>query len=148
MKIFLQVILLTGSIALVAAVWGTDDPHSKTSIAFSQSRWQELLTLAKAENKVIFVDIYATWCGPCKLLKKTTFMNDEVGDFFNSHFINAAFDGEKPEGRLLVQQYGVHSYPTMLFINPDGTIRETAIGYHTSSQLLKRATQVLKIDYP
>lgn len=146
MKTFLQVVLLTGSLMLVVAVWGNDDPKSKTSIAFSESKWADVLSKAKEENKVIFIDIYATWCGPCKLLKKTTFMDKEVGNFFNGHFINAAFDGEQPEGRLLVQRYGVHSYPTMLFVNPDGTIREIVVGYHTSGQLLKKANKVLKIN--
>lgn len=146
MKTFLQVVLLTGSLMLVVAVLGNDDPKSKTSIAFSESKWAELLSKAKEENKMIFIDIYATWCGPCKLLKKTTFMDKEVGEFFNGHFINAAYDGEQSEGRLLVQRYGVRSYPTMLFINPDGTIRETAVGYHSSGQLLEKANQVLKIN--
>lgn len=35
-------------------------------IQFADLTWQDALKKAKKENKIIFVDIYATWCGPCK----------------------------------------------------------------------------------
>lgn len=139
MKQYLFFILMSGALMLAAFVWNADDPKAKTSIHFTDARWNDLLAKAKTENKIIFVDIYATWCGPCKLLKKTTFTDKEVGEYFNANFINAAFDGEKDEGRKLVEQYSLHSYPTMLFMNPDGSVRKAAIGYHTANQLLKVA---------
>ena len=144
MKQFILFVLFAGSLMLVAFAWNVDDPNLKTSIQFSDARWEEVLAKAKSENKIIFVDIYATWCGPYKLLKKTTFTDKEVGEFFNANFINAAFDGEKEEGRKLVEQFGLRSYPTMLFINPDGSIRKAAIGYHSANQLLKTARSVVK----
>ena len=144
MKSFLLFILFAGLLALAAAAWNKDDSDLETSIQFTDAKWADLQKKAKDENKVIFVDIYATWCGPCKLLKRTTFKDKEVGDFFNANFINAAFDGEKGEGRKLMELYLVHSYPTMLFINPDGSIRKAAIGYHTANQLLRTAKGVVK----
>lgn len=143
MKQFILFILFGGSLMLAAFVWNVDDPKAETSIQFTDARWNDLLAKAKEENKVIFVDIYATWCGPCKLLKRTTFTDKEVGEYFNANFINAAYDGEKEEGRKLVELYGLRSYPTMLFINPDGSIRKAAIGYHNASQLLKTAKSVV-----
>ncbi len=143
MKSFLLFILFAGALVLAAA-WNKDDSDLKTSIQFTDAKWTDLQKKAKDENKIIFVDIYATWCGPCKLLKRTTFTDKEVGDFFNANFINAAFDGEKVEGRKLMELYLVRSYPTMLFINPDGSIRKAAIGYHTANQLLRTAKGVVK----
>ena len=98
MKQFILFSLLTGSLMLAAFIWNEDDPNAETSIQFTDARLDDLLAKAKKENKVIFVDIYATWCGPCKLLKKTTFTDKEVGEYFNTNFINAAYDGEKEEG--------------------------------------------------
>ncbi len=143
MKQFILFSLFAGGLMLMAFVWNFDDSKAETSIQFTDARWDDLLAKAKTENKIIFVDIYATWCGPCKLLKKTTFTDKEVGEYFNANFINATFDGEKEEGRKLVEQYGLHSYPTMLFINPDGSIRKAAIGYHSANQLLKTAKTVV-----
>lgn len=143
MKQFILFVLFAGTLMLVAFVWNVDDPKAETSIQFTDARWDDLLAKAKIENKVIFVDIYATWCGPCKLLKKTTFTDKEVGEFFNANFINAAYDGEKGEGAKLKERYAIHSYPTMLFINPDGSIRKEAVGYHSASQLLRAAKRVV-----
>ena len=42
--------------------------------------WEQVLTKAKTENKFIFVDCYATWCGPCKVMDKDVYPNDTVGD--------------------------------------------------------------------
>ncbi len=53
--------------------------------------WQALLKLAKAENKYIFVDCYATWCGPCRFMAEHIFPQKEVGEYFNAHFINVRY---------------------------------------------------------
>ena len=87
MKSFLLFILFAGALVLVAAAWNKDDADLETSIQFTNAKWADLQKKAKDENKIIFVDIYATWCGPCKLLKRTTFTDKEVGDFFNANFI-------------------------------------------------------------
>ena len=74
---------------------------STEGIHFQKSNWQQALDLAKKENKLVFLDIYATWCGPCKQLKKYTFSDKAAGDFFNANFVNMALDGEQEEGATL-----------------------------------------------
>lgn len=142
MKNILLMILFLGSMILITAGW-TADPKNDTSIQFMKGNWQEISKKAREENKLIFIDVYATWCGPCKMLKKTTFTDKEVGEFFNSNFINVAFDGETDEGQLIMQRYGIRSYPTMLFVSADGTIKEAVVGYHTANQLLRAGKKVL-----
>ena len=83
-------------------------------IQFHRGNWNEALQLAKKDNKLIFLDIYATWCGPCKKLKANTFSNKEVGRFFNKNFINVALDGEQGDGATLASQYNLTSYPSLL----------------------------------
>ena len=56
---------------------------TKEGIQFHKGTWAEALALAKKDNKFIFLDVYASWCGPCKQLKKRTFSNDKVGTYFN-----------------------------------------------------------------
>jgi thiol:disulfide interchange protein len=136
--------LFAGSMMITAAAWNADDPDMETSIQFTDAAWKYILKKAKEENKVVFVDIYASWCGPCKLLKRTTFNDEEVGAFFNSNFINATYNGEKGEGKELARLYQVRAYPTMLFINPDGSVKKVAVGYHNSNQLLRAAKGALQ----
>src|ERR1700689_3074336 len=49
--------------------------------------WKQILKQARAESKYIFVDCYATWCGPCKEMDRKVYTDEKVGDFFNEHFV-------------------------------------------------------------
>lgn len=106
-------------------------------IQFHKGSFKEALAKAKSENKLVFLDIYATWCGPCKKLKSTTFSNKEVGDLFNNEFINIALDGEQEEGAALAQLYKIKGYPTLLFLNANGEIVKGASGYHSANELIE-----------
>lgn len=98
--------------------------------------WAEILAQAKSEDKLIFMDAYTTWCGPCKKMSKEIFPLKEVGDFYNAHFVNVKMDMEKGEGPGLAQAYSVRAYPTLLFINGDGEAVHRMAGYMDASQFL------------
>ncbi|MFI5451411.1 thioredoxin family protein [Pedobacter sp. UC225_61] len=91
--------------------------------------WNTVLEKAKKENKVIFLDAYATWCGPCKMMDSETYKDQAVADYYNANFINVKYDMEKGEGLLLAQRFSVESYPNLLFINPDGTVLHRGTGF-------------------
>ncbi|MBU1761725.1 MAG: DUF255 domain-containing protein, partial [Bacteroidetes bacterium] len=72
--------------------------QSNVGIKFSQlTTWNDVLKQAEKENKYIFLDIYTTWCAPCKVMSKEIFPQQNVGRFFNQNFINVAlqFDTTK-----------------------------------------------------
>lgn len=98
-------------------------------IKFEDSNWTSMLAKAKQENKLIFVDAYAVWCGPCKLMVKNIFPLKSVGDIYNAQFINAKIDMEKGEGIDLAKKYNVRAFPTYLFINGDGEEVHRTLGY-------------------
>lgn len=87
-------------------------------IRFTQGTWDELLQKAKAENKLIFVDFYTQWCGPCYNMATTVFTLPQVGSFYNKHFVCAKIDAEVGEGIALAKKFKVRSYPTYVFIDP------------------------------
>lgn len=111
--------------------------NSNQGIQFADLTWQDALKKAKKENKILFVDVYATWCGPCKLLQKNTFPDKNLGDYFNQNFINLTYDGELGDGKLLFSQFKLRGYPTLLFIRPDGSIIAQYVGYHNAKELLE-----------
>jgi thiol:disulfide interchange protein len=105
---------------------------TESGIRFFEGTWQEALAQAKKENKLIFLDAYASWCGPCKIMAKRTFPNEDVGAFFNKNFINYKMDMEKhPEGPRLSRELYLTSYPTLYFL------RSTEKPIHRTSGLLK-----------
>ena len=105
-------------------------------IQFKKSEWTKVLELSKSSGKPIFLDIYATWCGPCKRLKSKTFNNREVGDFYNENFINLAFDGENGEGKMLAEKYQVKGYPTLLFLNEKGEVISRSMGFVSPKEFI------------
>jgi thiol-disulfide isomerase/thioredoxin len=104
--------------------------QNNSGIQFQNLSWSQLLAKAKTENKLIFVDAFTTWCGPCKQMSAEVFPAKSVGIFFNANFINAKIDMEKGEGLTIAEKYQVEAYPTYLFVNGDGKIVHKAIGYY------------------
>ncbi|WP_299175876.1 thioredoxin fold domain-containing protein [uncultured Chryseobacterium sp.] len=108
-------------------------------IKFEDSNFATLVAKAKKENKLIFIDAYASWCGPCKLMVKNIFPLKSVGDYYNSHFINAKIDMEKGEGIALAKKYSVSAFPTYLFINGDGEVVHRTLGYVEENDFIQFA---------
>jgi thiol-disulfide isomerase/thioredoxin len=120
-----------------------DTATVEVGISFKHEVWTEILKLAKAENKLIFVDCYTTWCGPCKKLAKTVFVDQKVGQLMNSKFINVKMDMEKEEGVDLGKKYDVKAYPTLLFINPNGDVEHRIVGGIPAEDFIKAANDAL-----
>lgn len=112
-------------------------------IAFEHDTWANLLAKAKTEKKLIFVDAYTTWCGPCKALSRDVFPQEKVGAYFNANFINTKIDMEKGEGVDLALTYNVELYPTLLFIDGSGRVIHRAVGYHSADDLLVVANSAI-----
>ncbi len=115
--------LLVFLFAFQAGLWAQD-----TGIEFIHESWQTALEEAKKQDKIIFVDAYTTWCGPCKWMAKNTFTDEEVAKFYNEHFVNLKLDMEKGEGLEFAKKYGVRAYPTLLFIDKEGELVHIGLG--------------------
>ncbi|MEY4541807.1 MAG: hypothetical protein RLZZ306_3564 [Bacteroidota bacterium] len=129
-------------ICLTVSVLAINQTFSQ-GIVFRQDDWQNVVTQAKAQKKLIFVDIYTTWCGPCKEMDKKTFTNPSVGDKFNARFINYKVDAEKGFGINLAKRYNVTSYPTCLFVDANENLVFMQPGLLTAPDLIKEADMVL-----
>jgi len=97
-------------------------------INFETCKWNEIKSKATRENKLIFIDAYTSWCGPCKTMVKDVFTNTEVAQFYNANFINAKIDMEKGEGLRLAKTYSVGCYPSFLFIDGSGALVHRSAG--------------------
>lgn len=97
-------------------------------IKFFKGTWQEALEEAKKQDKVIFVDAYAVWCGPCKRMSKNVFPNTEVGKYYNKNFINLKLDMEKGEGLVFRKKYPVSAFPTLFYIDANGKVVQKVKG--------------------
>lgn len=116
------------------------------TINFNHGTFSEILAQAKKENKLIFIDCYTVWCGPCKWMAKNTFTNDTVADFYNSNFINAKIDMEKDEGIEIAKTYGINAYPTLLYINGDGVQVHRICGAAPAKEFVEMGKDALSPD--
>lgn len=96
-------------------------------IKFTKGTWNEILLKAKQEKKLIFVDFYADWCGPCKWMSKEVFTEASVGDFFNENFINVQIDAES-EFLDLVERSTIDAYPTLIFFDANDNEINRSVG--------------------
>jgi thioredoxin-related protein len=98
-------------------------------IVFELGNLESVLQKAAKENKLIFIDAYTTWCGPCKKMSKEVFTTDTVANYFNRTFVNYKFDMEKGEGIEFAKKYNVNCYPNLLVIDSKGNIVHRGAGY-------------------
>lgn len=107
---------------LVLVLSSYSHADSSSGIDFFKGTFEEALELAEQEEKLVFVDVYTTWCGPCKVMSETVFPDQEVGEYFNSRFISYKLDAEDEsiDGPRISNAYDVGAYPTLLFLKPDG----------------------------
>lgn len=117
-----NIILLLAIIFLASLV-------SSQEIKFENSNWKEIKAKAKKQNKLIFLDAFTSWCGPCKAMAKNTFTDSSVAAFYNAEFINAKIDMEKGEGPQIAKEYNVNCYPNLLFIDGDGKLVHRSASY-------------------
>ena len=112
-------------------------------IEFFHGTWEEALVKAEAEGKLIFVDAYTTWCGPCKRMSANVFPVAEVGDVFNANFINVKLDMEKAESTSFRKVHPVRAYPTLLWINGKDEAVHTSVGGKTVDKLIAVANEAI-----
>src|SRR5919202_1882130 len=111
----LRLSLVALSALLSTTVWAQ-------GITFFEGKWEAVLAQSRAENKLVYVDVYTTWCGPCRMMAQQIFPNRKAGKVFNGYFVNYKIDAEKGEGIKIASTYGIRGYPTGLFVNPDGQL--------------------------
>jgi len=129
-------IMIQKHILLTCSIFLTCSYLSAQGIQFVPGSWQQVLAQARAEHKLIFMDAYTTWCGPCKMMAAKTFTDSAVAAYYNAQFVNVKMDMEAGEGPMLAQRYEVQYFPSLLFFNADGTVAHKAVGYHQPAEFI------------
>lgn len=114
------IIIIACSISLISL--------GQQSINFFKGSFEEAMKEAAKQNKLLFVDAYADWCGPCKLLSERIFPLPEVREYFNEKFISYQLDTDAPANKDIVTKLKIEQLPTLLFINTKGEVISSNVG--------------------
>jgi thioredoxin-related protein len=110
---------------------------SSLSAASPEVKWESSLeaamTRARAEHKVIFVDLWTGWCGWCIKLQKETFPSEEakaaLGRVVAVSIKTQEADGKPTRFASLEKTYKVDGYPTLLILDEKGREISRQPGY-------------------
>ncbi|MDG2423236.1 MAG: thioredoxin domain-containing protein [Phycisphaerales bacterium] len=108
---------------------------------FLDLTYPEAIKKAGEEKKQVFIDFYTTWCGPCKMLDRTTWKDKAVQAWLLENTIPLKIDAEKQKD--LARKLKIRGYPTMVFIHPDGAMGGRLVGYRDAKKFLSEAKDAL-----
>lgn len=131
-------------VLLIVNVWAACSMVFAQGVKFEEGTWEEILSKAQAQNKEIFVDVYTTWCGPCKHVATKVFPLEKMGEVYNERFINFQVDAESPAGKKLAKKWGVKAFPTFLYMTPEGELIHYLVGAKSVDEFLQEV-QMLKV---
>lgn len=135
-----------------------------TSMGFAQEKgikfehwqsWEQVKAKAKAENRYIFMDVFATWCGPCKVMEKEVYPSEKLGTFMNDKFISMKVQANQSkedteeikaryqDSKQILENYHIIGYPSFLFFSPDGKLVNKGIGYKDADILIELSKEAL-----
>ncbi|MEM1214824.1 MAG: thioredoxin domain-containing protein [Bacteroidota bacterium] len=112
-------------------------------IDFFHGEWSAALEQAKAQDKLIFVDAYAEWCGPCKRMAANVFPQEAVGAYYNRNFISLKIDMEAPENNEFRGKYPVAAFPTLFYIDAAGEVVSKVTGALDADKLIAAGKSAL-----
>ncbi len=112
-------------------------------INFIEDDWQKALELSKKNKRKIFVDAYATWCGPCKRMASYTFLDSAVSKYYNENFICLKMNMQSPQGIEFNKLYPVEAFPTLFFLNEKGEVLKKAMGFKDINDFLFLGKEII-----
>lgn len=112
-----------------------DGAHEPPPV-FSTLEFDKALAQTKGTDKVLIAKFTAEWCGPCKMMDRTTWRDDKVVKWVKDNGLAVQVDVDKQ--RKVASAYAVRAMPTMILFK-NGEPVDRAVGYRDATALLRWA---------
>ena len=120
-------------------------------VAQSEVKWETNLEAAqkraKAEHKLIFMDVYTEWCGWCTKLQKDTFPKPEaqaaLAKVVPLSLLTQLRDGKPTDNKFIEAKFKVTGYPTLIILDAHGKVVARQDGFLEPGPLAAWIDQVV-----
>ncbi|MDE6446554.1 MAG: thioredoxin family protein [Alistipes sp.] len=126
-------------LAMVLAAAGAE-----AQVKFETKSTDAVREMAIKEGKLVFIDLYASWCPPCRMMERQVFSRKDVGQFMAERFVAAKYDTDQKTGRELMDRYGNGAIPLYLIFNTDGELLGRIQGATPADELMEGIRKILK----
>lgn len=112
-------------------------------VRFETKSTDAVREMAQKQGKLVFIDLYASWCPPCRMMDKQVFSREDVGEFMQQHFVAAKYDTDKTTGKELMKRYGRGAIPLYLVFDTEGELLGRIQGAAAADEFIDNLKTIL-----
>lgn len=116
---------------------------AQAQVRFENKSTDALRTMAEKSKKLVFIDLYASWCPPCRMMERDVFSRKDVGEFMEARFVAAKYDVDKSTGADLMKRYGSGSIPLYLIFDTKGELLGRISGAAPAAEFMDNIRTIL-----
>ena len=117
---------------------------AQAQVRFETASTDAVREMAIKQGKLVFIDLYASWCPPCRMMERHVFSRKDVGDFMSQRFVAAKYDTDKPTGKELLKRYGNGAIPLYLIFATKGELLGRIQGASSPEEFMDSVRKILK----
>ena len=121
---------------------------AQAQVKFETKSTDAVREMAVKTGKLVFIDLYATWCPPCRMMEREVFSRKDVGDFMERHFVAAKYDVDKTTGKELLKRYGSGAIPLYLVFDTQGELLGRIQGAAKPDEFINNLQTILDRQKP
>ena len=121
---------------------------AQAQVKFETKSTDAVREMAVKTGKLVFIDLYATWCPPCRMMEREVFSRKDVGDFMERHFVAAKYDVDKTTGKELLKRYGSGAIPLYLVFDTQGELLGRIQGAAKADEFMDNLQTILDRQKP
>jgi thiol:disulfide interchange protein len=111
-------------------------PTPGSKVVFADD-FEAAMDTAGQDARPVMVKFYTDWCGVCRKMDSEVFTKVNVQEALQDGFVAVKVNPEKSDGGArLAEQYRVEGFPTMVFLNADGSEIHRVVGYRDPTDLI------------